>query len=256
MNTGCVNPSFLINSYRERNSDVGKTNIGWVDKALNWYTWNCNHVSPGCQHCYAEALALKFNRPTFAGAPTWRVSAIRDYKALKVGESVFVNTMSDSFHEKAPVRYLHWIFQYAIERPDVQFLLLTKRVERAYYLAPYLPWAENIWLGTSVENADWAWRIEWLKRIPARHKFVSFEPLLGYVGDIDLTGIDQAITGGESGAQRRPFYSSFATQIRDICHRDGVSFFHKQGGHRYPGMDRLLDGVLHDDLAWQKRSAS
>lgn len=234
---------------------MGKTNIAWCTHSLNFIKWFCTRASPGCVNCYMLALAERYPQNA-ADRPVWRSNALKELKKLPPGAEVFVGDMYDVFHERMPLRYIHWHFNLVAQRPDCTFLFLTKRIERAYYLAPFLPWAKNIWLGTSVENADWAWRIEWLKRIPARHKFVSFEPLIGYVGDIDLTGIDQAITGGESGALRRPFYPSFAAQIRDICQRDGVHYFHKQGGHRYPGMDRLLDGVLHDELAWRERSAA
>lgn len=228
---------------------MADTNIEWADKNLNFYTWNCHKVSPGCAHCYAADLAARYGK-VFAGAPEWRDTAIKDWRSLKAGDSTFVNTMSDSFHEQAPVKYIHWMFQYAAWRPDVTFLFLTKRIERALYLAPHLDWQPNIWLGTSVENADYAWRIDYLRKTPAKHKFISFEPLLASVGDVDLRGIDGVIVGAESGGKRRPFDLDWAREIRALCKRDGVAFFYKQGTAFKPGQNRLLDGREYNELAW------
>lgn len=234
---------------------MGKTNIEWCTHSLNFIKWYCTRISPGCKNCYMLALAERYPQNA-ADHPVWRANALKELKKLPPGAEVFVGDMYDVFHERMPLRYLHWHFNLVAERPDCTFLFLTKRIERALALAPYLQFAPNVWLGTSVENADYAWRIDYLRRIPVQGKFISFEPLLGYVGDIDLRGIQQAITGGESGAKRRPFYPSFALQVRDLCARDGVTFFHKQGGGQYPGTDRLLDGRVYGDLAWRAAKAA
>jgi|GEM_PF-267776 len=220
---------------------MGTTTISWASKTLNYYSWNCNLVSPGCAHCYAKAMATEKGL-SFDGAPRWRDSAYREYKALKAGDVAFVNSMSDTFHEAVPVAWLHRIFQYARMRPDVKFLLLTKRIERVVYLAPYLDWSPNVWIGTSVESVDYAWRLDWLRRVPSAGRFVSFEPLLESVGTVDLTGIDWAIVGGESGDKRRAFDPEWAREIRQQCRLFNAAFFYKQGSRLRPGKDDLLDG--------------
>lgn len=229
---------------------MSKTEIGWADKNLNWYSWNCTKVSPGCKHCYAEALAKRYNKP-FHGVPTWRESALKDYQMLKPGDAVFVNTMSDTFHEGVPLAMIQRVFQFARQRPDVNFLILTKRIERVYQIQTDLLWTRNIWLGTSVESRKYLSRISVLREIgTAFGKFISFEPLLEDLGEVHLGGIDGVITGGESGASRRPFNPVWAANIQRQCARDGVQFFHKQGGSYSPGQDRLLNGRTYDDLPW------
>lgn len=235
---------------------MSKTEIGWADKNLNWYTWNCNKVSPGCKNCYAETLAKRYGK-TFNGAPEWRASAEKDYRMLQPGDAVFVNTMSDTFHEGVPLDVIQRVFMYARQRPDVQFLILTKRIERAYQLQTDLLWTRNIWLGTSVESRKYIGRIRTLQEIGTSFgRFISFEPLLEDIGDVDLTGIDGVITGGESGANRRPFDPQWALNIQALCERDGVKFFHKQGGAFVSGQDRLLSGRTYDDLPWQTVKAA
>lgn len=235
---------------------MGKTKIEWADKNLNWYSWNCNKVSPGCKNCYAETLAKRYGK-TFNGAPEWRTSAIKDYQMLKTGDAVFVNTMSDTFHEGAPMEMINRVFMYARQRPDVNFLILTKRIERAYQLQTDLLWTRNIWLGTSVESKAYLGRIRTLRDIgTAFGKFISFEPLLEDVGDVNLRGIDGVIVGGESGAKRRGFDPAWALNLLRQCERDGVRFFYKQGDAFQPGQDRMLNGRTYDALAWRKAAAA
>lgn len=231
---------------------MAKTNIAWCTHSLNWIKWFCTKASPGCQHCYMLELAKRYPAG-WADRPTWRDNAMKDYRAIPSGAEVFVGDMYDVFHEQMPLRYIHWHFNAAIARPDVTWLFLTKRIERAFYLAPYLALAPNVWLGTSVENADYAWRIDYLRRIPIARKFISFEPLIGSVGDVSLKGIDGVITGAESGGNRRPFDPVWASEILALAKRDGAAFFHKQGSHFKPGMNRELYGVIHDDLAWRTK---
>jgi protein gp37/uncharacterized protein YeaO (DUF488 family) len=249
-----------------------ETTIEWTDRTWNPYTWNCTQVSPGCTNCYAMTLADRFGR-NFAGngftkhAPVWRDSAMKELRRLKSPTVLFVNSMSDTYHERVPVRYVHSIHNIAAMFPQHTFLLLTKRPERAYYLAPYLQWPDNLWLGTSVENEDYLWRLEYLLQIPAAGHFLSAEPLLGplprlkwylpYDGRAPGLGrtigverpagflphtLDWVIVGGESGVTRRPFDKAWATDIRDQCVQAGVPFMFKQGSARLSGKDRLLDG--------------
>lgn len=225
------------------------TKIEWTDE-----TWNpvvgCTKVSPGCAHCYAETMAARYGK-LFAGAPRWRDSALKDYQMLKPDSACFVNTMSDSFHEGVPHAWIERMFIYARQKPNVQFLFLTKRIERALELAPRLWWSDNIWLGTSIENRKRLSRLDVLKQIRVPRKFVSVEPLLEDLCEVDWHGIDGVIVGGESGANRRPFDKAWARTIRDQCQRDGVAFFFKQGGAFKSGQDRELDGRTHDDVPWR-----
>jgi len=229
---------------------MGKTSIAWCTHSLNFVKWYCTRISPGCKHCYMLELSARYPQAA-ADTFVWRQKAMNELRALPKSAEVFVGDMYDLFHEDMPLRYLHWHFNALAMRPDVTFLLLTKRIERAYYLSPYLNWLPNIWLGTSVENADYTWRIDWLRRIPAQHKYLSIEPLLGSLGEINLNGVDGVITGAESGTSRRPFDPQWAEDVRQIAMRDGAAFFHKQGSDRFPGNNRLLFGKTYDALAWR-----
>jgi protein gp37 len=228
---------------------MGKTNIGWADQSINFYDWHCNKVSQGCKFCYAESLAKRYGK-TFNGTPNWRENAVAEFKRLKAGEAVFINDMSDTFHEGVSSEMIKHVFYYARQRPDVTFLILTKRIRRAYEMQDELIWADNIYLGTSVESAEVAERIKYLRQTRAMHRFISFEPLLGDVGQVDLTGIDGVITGGESGPNRRPFKPQWALNILALCQQYNVRMFHKQGGAFKPGEDRLLNGRTYDELPW------
>lgn len=259
---------------------MGKdTNIRWATDTLNFYTWNCNKVSPGCKNCYAEAMSERFPKNSaggrFEGAPVWRNNAMKELKALKPGAVAFVNSMSDSYHEHAPLKYIHWIHNLAAyTRPDVTFLLLTKRPERALALSPHLIYPPNLWIGTSVESSDYLWRLDYLLQIPAAGHFVSAEPLLTalpglmrylkpqshrvirrvpFYAEADEYGADYyysqpkrrlgwVIVGGESGDNRRPFNKEWAREIRDMCQRNNIPFMFKQGSARRSEQDKDLDG--------------
>lgn len=244
---------------------MAETGIGWTDEQWNPYGWNCTKVSPGCAHCYAEALSKRWPGNStgglFAGRPFWNKNAMKRLRAVKPGSTVFVNTMSDTYHEGAPLRYIHAIHNAAAYlRPDLIFLLLTKRPERALALAPYLAWPKNLWLGTSVENADYLPRLHYLLSTPAAGHFLSAEPLLGPLGHLEVwagwTKLNESpnrlkwvIVGGESGPDntRRPFMKRWAAEIRTQCDIHKVPFFFKQGSARLPGKDRLLWGRTWDE---------
>lgn len=227
---------------------MGKTTIGWVDFSLNFYSWNCIKVSEGCRFCYAEAMASR-NGKHFNGLPSWREAAVDELRRIPAGASVFVNDMSDTFIEGVSGEWVSRIFTLMRQRPDVQFQVLTKRIERSAIFQN--EFGSNIWLGTSIENRKRLYRLETLKALDVPHKFVSVEPLLEALGDVDWSGVEQVIVGGESGGDRRPFNHQWAREIRDECARDGVAFYFKQGSEYRPGLDRLLDGRTHDDLAWR-----
>jgi protein gp37 len=226
---------------------MGETNIGWADHTINWYTWDCTRVSPGCKNCYMMAMANRYGRP-LVGQPQWRgAKAEQELRRVPSDSVVFVNSMSDTYHENVPEQWIHLIHNTARHRLDVIFLILTKRVERLAGLSPMLAFPSNLWVGTSVESPDYLWRLEYLRRVPAAGRFVSFEPLLAPIPDVDLSGFRWAIVGGESGSNRRPFERWWADDLRRICGAQGVSFFYKQGSAFKPGQDRLLNGKEYNE---------
>ena len=225
---------------------MGTTNIAWAQTSLNFLTWNCTPTSPGCAHCYAQELARKFparaNGGDFLATPALREKAWTEVRALDPGPC-FVCSMSDLFHPDVPTRWIHRIFNTFSQRPDVTWLVLTKRIERAAALAPYLAYASNVWIGTTVESSDYLWRLDYLRGIKqAAGRFVSFEPLLGKIIFADIRGLDWIIVGGESGTKRRPYEKVWAEQLYQLSRWADVPFFYKQGSDRYPGRDRLLFG--------------
>jgi protein gp37 len=218
---------------------MGKSNISWTESTWNPYTWNCNKISPGCQHCYMFEMSRHLKALDAAGAPRWRDSALKELPKLAPGP-VFVNSMSDTYHEGAALPWIHRIHNIARQHPHLTMLLLTKRIERAAALAPYLDWPGNLWIGTTVESQDYLWRLDYLRQIKrAAGRFVSFEPLLEAVSPI-LTGVNWVIVGGESGLKRREFDKDWAWIIQLNARANHIPFFFKQGSDRYPGYDRLL----------------
>lgn len=233
---------------------MGKSAIGWTDQSTNPYGWACNPVSPGCQNCYAMTLAERQGK-VFKRPPQWKGDDWfeRELRKIKPGERTFVNAFSDTFHHKAPLEWIQKIFDAARRYPLVTFLLLTKRIERAVELAPQLTWHSNIWIGTSVESGDYIHRIDALRQIPTPNRFISFEPLIGNVGRVNLDGIAWVITGGESGPNRRYFDKAWALEIVEQAQKWGVPVMHKQGSSFRPGEDRILAGRTYDEFpaAWQ-----
>ena len=232
---------------------MGKTNIGWCDYSLNYYSWDCTRVSPGCKNCYMLAMANRYGKPV-VGRPQWRgANAFKELWKIPAGSLVFVNDMSDTYHENAKVEWIHTIHNTAAYlRPDVWFLLLTKRPERAYGMRDQLIWPDNLWLGTSVENEDYLWRLDYLLETPAAGHFLSAEPLLGPLTDLSAylnpkilragRRLDWIILGGESGPGRRQFFHAWALEVQWMCDEFGIPFFFKQGGAFKPGQDRVLNG--------------
>ncbi len=162
---------------------------------------------------------------------------------------IFVNSMSDLFHERVPLSYVEDVFEVMAEESRHTFQILTKRAERLAELAPFLPWPENVWIGVSVENMRWAARADFLRTVPAAVKFISAEPLLGPLDMLDLNGIDWLIAGGESGARHRPMRAEWVRALRDRCTNEGVLFFFKQwGGMRSKSGGRTLDGREHSAM--------
>ncbi|HEY9669011.1 MAG TPA: phage Gp37/Gp68 family protein [Coleofasciculaceae cyanobacterium] len=229
------------------------TGIEWTDRTWN-PTTGCNKVSPGCTHCYAEALTKRFHKNFPNGFDlTLHPERLEEPKHWRKPSRIFVNSMSDLFHEKVPISFLQDVFEVIRETPWHIYQILTKRPERLVELAPKLDWHENIWIGVSVETQDYVHRVDYLRKVPAKVRFLSCEPLLGHL-QLDLTDIHWVIVGGESGNRCRPMKLEWAQSIRDQCKEAGVAFFFKQWGGRTPKAGgRLLDGSIWDEMpqAWK-----
>jgi protein gp37 len=234
------------------------TGIEWTDATWNPMT-GCTKLSAGCDNCYAYALAHTKTRAVYLRqlpvrnteanredpfAPRFWEHRLDEPLRWRQPKRVFVNSMSDVFHGHFSLEQIRRVFEVMVKASHHQFQVLTKRPERAARLADQLPWAENIWLGTSVEDMRVARRVDDLRRIEqAAVRFVSAEPLLGSLNDLDLGGIDWVIGGGESGTGHRPVDPAWASGLRDLCIREGVAFFWKQwGGARPKSGGRLLEG--------------
>jgi len=227
--------------------------IEWTDATWNPIT-GCNKVSPGCRHCYA----LRFSE-RFRGTPghpfeqgfdlrLWP-ERLRLPMAWKTPRRIFVNSMSDLFHERVPLDFIQSVFATMRECPQHQFQVLTKRAERLVELCGSLGWPDNVWMGVSVENERYTFRSDLLRKVPARVRFLSVEPLIGPIPKLPLRGIHWVIVGGESGPGARPMLPEWVTSIHAQCSRAGVPFFFKQwGGKRKHVTGRKLNGRTFDEM--------
>ena len=229
------------------------SHIEWTESTWNPVT-GCTKISPGCKHCYAERMAKRLKAMGQSNylngfEVTLQEQALETPLKWKTPQVIFVNSMSDLFHNKVPNDFILRIFN-VMNRADWHcFQVLTKRPERLLELNDQLPWQSNIWMGVSVENEDYMWRIDLLRETSARIKFLSLEPLLGPLQDLDLTGIDWVIVGGESGPGARPMKASWVRNIRAQCRKADVPFFFKQwGGVWKKKSGRLLDGLTWDEM--------
>jgi protein gp37 len=224
------------------------TGIEWTDKTWN-PTTGCNKISPGCLHCYAEALTQRFPKNFPNGFDlTLHPERLEEPLRWRTPSRVFVNSMSDLFHENVPLDFIRQVFSVIHSTPWHIYQILTKRHERLGDLASKLDFPENIWLGVSVENQNYVERLEYLRRVPVSVRFISCEPLLGPL-KLNLIGIDWVIVGGESGQKHRIMQLKWAEDIRDQCQNAGVAFFFKQVGGRTPKAGgRLLDNEIWDEM--------
>ena len=228
------------------------TAIAWTDA-----TWNpvrgCTQVSPGCAHCYAKTFAERFRG--VPGHPFEQGFALRLVPeklslplSWKQPRMIFVNSVSDLYHEDVPLDYIRRVFEVMDRATQHTFQVLTKRHERLAEIADRLPWAPNIWQGVSVENNRWAVRADALRSVPAAVRFLSCEPLLGPLDRLSLEGIQWVIAGGESGPRHRPFRVEWARDLRDRSGAAGIPFFWKQnGGRSAKAGGSLLDGELRQE---------
>jgi len=232
---------------------MAQSKIEWTDATWN-PTTGCTKVSPGCKFCYAERLSRRLSAMGIQKyANAFQVALHRDKLELplcwKRPRLIFVDSMSDVFHEQIPDDFILDVFAVMRKAHWHQFQVLTKRPDRLLQLAPEIEWTPNIWMGVSVESQDYVYRIDHLRQTGAYVKFVSFEPLLGPVSNLDLTGIGWVIVGGESGPAARPMKEEWVLQIRDLCVTLGIPFFFKQwGGTIRRRNGRILDGKVWDEM--------
>jgi protein gp37 len=232
------------------------TGIEWTDKTWN-PTTGCNKVSPGCRHCYAEALTERFPKSFPQGfSLTLHPERLDQPKKWRKPSRIFVNSMSDLFHQDVPFGYLQEIFAVMKETPWHIYQILTKRDRNLAELAPRIEWPENVWIGVSVENQQYTHRIDALRQVPAQVRFLSCEPLLGPL-ILNLEGIDWVIVGGESGHQNRPMQPEWVRNILHQTREADVAFFFKQwGGYHSKAGGRMLDNQIWDEMpsAWNKHT--
>jgi protein gp37 len=226
--------------------------------AIEWTeaTWNpttgCEKVSPGCDRCYAERISLRFPRTFPNGFTLTLRPAVLDLPLQwRRPRMIFVNSMSDLFHADIPESYIADVFDVMSRAPQHTFQVLTKRATRLASMAGRLPWPPNVWMGVSVESDNYRWRIDALRKVPAVIRFISAEPLLGALSDLNLRGIHWLIAGGESQPGARPAALEWYRDLRDQCEAADVAFFLKQlGGHpsKRGGSLAVLDGCRWTEL--------
>lgn len=232
---------------------ASNSSIEWTESTWNPVT-GCTKISPGCKHCYAERMA---NRLQAMGQPNYvngfelalHEHALKLPLQWKKPQTIFVNSMSDLFHKEIPVEFVLRVFEVMARADWHQYQILTKRSDRLLELDPILPWAPHIWMGVSVENQDYTFRIDHLCGTGAKIKFLSLEPLLGPLYGLNLKGIDWVIVGGESGPGARPMSLSWVVDICNQCQAAKVPFFFKQwGGTNKKKAGRELEGRTWDEM--------
>lgn len=229
------------------------SSIEWTEATWNPVT-GCSKISPGCAHCYAERMAKRLKgmgNSNYANGfeLTLQPHMLRRPLEWKSPKRVFVNSMSDLFHKDVPTEYIEQVFSVMREAHWHQFQVLTKRSSRLERLSPFLDWPPNVWMGVSVESKEYTFRIDHLRNTSAAVKFLSLEPLLGPLEELNLTDIDWAIVGGESGPGARPCLRNWVVSIRKQCKAARVPFFFKQwGGFNKKKSGRQLDGRTWDEF--------
>jgi len=243
---------------------MAETSIEWTDA-----TWNpvagCSIISPGCTNCYAMRMAARLeamgaekyfgltrksgNRHVWTGGVSLDRRALDMPQRWRKPRMIFVNSMSDLFQDAVPAEFIGEVWTRMATARQHTFQVLTKRAERMAEITQILPVLPNVWLGVSVENGDHVSRLDALRRAEAAIRFVSFEPLLGSVAGADLSGVDWAIVGGESGPRARPMKQAWVREIRSLCRRHETAFFFKQwGGTNKARTGRVLDGKVWDEF--------
>lgn len=230
-----------------------KSKIEWTENTWNPVT-GCNKISEGCQNCYAERMA---NRLENMGLEKYKngfelalhAETLLEPFGWKKPRMIFVNSMSDLYHKDVPLKFIEDVFDVMNLTLQHTYQILTKRADIMLKLRDKVTWSDNIWQGVTVENANYVDRIRCLREMPAKVKFISFEPLIGDVGEVDMHGIDWAIVGGESGWHARPISEEWILNIKRQCDEQGVLFYFKQwGGTNKKKTGRTLLGQTWDDM--------
>ena len=230
-----------------------------INSAIEWTdsTWNpvtgCVKISAGCKNCYAERMAKRLRamgQENYANGfkPTIHEKVLEYPLRWKKPQNIFVNSMSDLFLDTIPISFIEDVFTVMNQADWHRFQVLTKRSQRLLDLNDRFRWTDNIWMGVSVENEKYKFRIDELRRTDAKIKFLSIEPLIGPVGKLNLKKIDWVIVGGESGPGARPMKKEWVVDIRDQCLSAEVPFFFKQWG----GVNKKKAGRLLDDRTWDQ----
>jgi protein gp37 len=230
-----------------------RSRIEWTEATWNPVT-GCDQVSPGCAHCYAKTFAERWRG--VPGHPYEQGFDLRLWpdrldqpRRWKKSRTIFVNSMSDLFHEDIPFDFVEQVFEVMVDCEQHTFQVLTKRHERLAELAPALPWPPNVWMGVSIENRRFVHRADFLRLVPSAVRFVSAEPLLGPLESLDLRDLHWLIAGGESGPRHRRIDPEWVLDLRNRCVDAEVAFFFKQwGGARPKSNGRLLEGRTWDEL--------
>ncbi|USG68457.1 phage Gp37/Gp68 family protein [Brevibacillus ruminantium] len=231
---------------------ASSSSIEWTEATWNPVT-GCTKISEGCRHCYAATMAKRLvamENPRYKNGfnVTLHYDLIETPLRWKKPRRIFVNSMSDLFHKDVPLEFIQKVFVTMEKASWHTFQILTKRSDRLAELAPYLPWPQNVWQGVSVEDDRVIHRIDHLRTVPAKTRFLSIEPLIGPIENLDLEGIHWVIVGGESGAGARPMKEEWVRSIMQQCKDQDVAFFFKQWGgvqkHRH---GRMLDGRTYDE---------
>lgn len=232
---------------------MAKSSIEWTCSTWNPVT-GCTKISPGCQNCYAERMAKRLQamgNPNYHNGfkVTPQPSMLGHPLKWKTPQRIFVNSMSDLFHDEVDLDYIQRVFDVISRAHWHQFQVLTKRAERLLELSEKLDWPKNLWMGVSVENQQATYRIDYLRKTGASIKFLSIEPLIGPIKKIDLSGIDWVIVGGESGPKSRPMKKEWVIEILDACDTKKIPFFFKQwGGINKKKAGRELDNKIYNGI--------
>ncbi|NVJ46754.1 MAG: phage Gp37/Gp68 family protein [Cytophagia bacterium] len=227
--------------------------IEWTE--LTWNpTTGCTKISQGCKFCYAEVMSKRLHA---MGVDKYKDNfKVRTHESAldipykwKKSKMVFVNSMSDLFHPEVPLEFIQKVFKTMRDNPQHVFQILTKRSERLAELDSELKWSHNIWMGVSVEDQRVEHRIDDLRKSNAKVKFLSLEPLIGPLPNLNLDKIDWVIVGGESGHKPRPIESDWVLDIQEQCQKSEVAFFFKQwGGKNKKKAGRILNGQTYDEM--------
>ena len=232
---------------------MAQSTIEWTQQTWN-PTTGCNKVSAGCKYCYAEIMSKRLQamgqeKYKDGFKLTLHDDALVIPYSWNKPQKVFVNSMSDLFHEDVPLDFIQDVFKVMNDCGQHIFQVLTKRAERLEELHKFLKWTSNIWMGVSVEDERVKWRIDHLRRTNAKTKFLSLEPLIGPLSNLNLKKIDWVIVGGESGPKARPIKKEWIIEIQKRCEKFKVPFFFKQwGGVRKSETGRSLDGKTYNEF--------